>query len=93
MRFPEKKYKDLSRSLFDFSLSFSVLFLFIFLVLAVIVNQFFSVKFNEAVQIIYRIALKEHNLQRKLNYLKYRYLLAFILLFYLLLNIVVEQVN
>ena len=58
VRYPEKKYKDLSRSLFDFSLSFSVVFLIIFLMLAIVVNRTFCVKFDEAVQIIYRIALK-----------------------------------
>lgn len=58
VRFPEKKFKDLSRSLFDFSLSFTMVFLMTFLLLAIIVNRSFSVKFNEAVQIIYRIALK-----------------------------------
>lgn len=48
-----------------------------------------KIRFQETLLLIYRIMFKEHNL--KLTLIIYRHFLAFVLIYFLFLNIVIEN--
>lgn len=92
--YPPHYTSDLTNCFFDFSTLAILIFLAFYLLIILILTYLFAVKLQESALIIYRIMFKEHNLKLSV-FPKHRWFnrgfLVAVLLYYLLLNILVES--
>ena len=88
--FPVKLSSDLTTSFFDFKIDLIFIFLFFYVLIVLILSYFLDIKmkFTESWLLIFRIMVKEHNLNIK--HLSYRYFFVFILIYHFLLTILLE---
>lgn len=88
--FPKKKISDLSSCFLEFNLDVVfLLLLFYFTVVYLVSKLTKEIRLSEAALLLYRVMFKEHNLAIKQA--KARYFFFCVLIYYLLINTIIEQ--
>ena len=97
IRFPAKRDSDLSSCILGFTAGTSIGFLFFYILSSFLLSRMLSskLKLHEGFLFIYRIMMKEHNLNAVKSLangnLPASFLLCGLLLYYLLFSLIVEQ--
>ena len=88
--FPQKKISDLSSCFLEFNLDVAFLLLLFYFVVVFLVSKLTQeIRLSEAALLLYRVMFKEHNLAIKQA--KASYFLFCVLIYFLLLNTIIEQ--